>query len=202
MSKVPPPLILASASSARAQILKQAGIGFLRDPAKIEEAAIKRDYKRRGKTADDAAGALAKAKAKKVSARRPDALVLGADQILECDKVWFDKPGDRDDAATQLKALRGRTHELITAACVVRNGRVLWEHCERTALTMRPFSPPFLDAYLAKGGKAVLESVGAYRLEGIGVQLFSKVGGDYFTILGLPLMALIGFLRFQGILED
>jgi septum formation protein len=202
MSKVPPTLVLASASGARAQILKQAGIGCLRDPAKIDEAVIKRNYKRRGKTADDTAGALAKAKAKNVSAYRPGALVLGADQILECDKVWFDKPCDRDDAATQLKALRGRTHELITAACVVRNGHIMWEHCERTRLTMRPFSPQFLDAYLAKGGKGVLESVGAYRLEGMGVQLFSKIGADYFTILGLPLIALISFLRFQGVLED
>jgi septum formation protein len=194
-------LILASASKSRATILRQAGIPFEQKPANVDEARIKRDHHKLKKTPHEAAAALALAKARKVAEKSPGRLVLGADQILACDGVWFDKPADRAEARTQLYALRGRSHELITAACVVRDKRVLWEHVETATLAIRAFGSPFLDAYLEMEKNKVLSSVGAYRLEGPGAQLFERIEGDHFTILGLPLLALLRFLRFQGVLE-
>ena len=194
-------LILASASKSRATVLRQAGIPFEQKPANVDEARIKRDHLKLKKTPHEAAAALALAKARKVAEKAPGRLVLGADQILACDGVWFDKPADLAEARTQLYALRGRGHELITAACVVCDKRVLWDHVETATLKIRAFGSPFLDAYLALEKNKVLSSVGAYRLEGPGAQLFERIEGDHFTILGLPLMALLRFLRFQGVLE-
>ena len=194
-------LILASASRSRAAILRQAGVPFEQKPADIDEGAIKRDHQRLKKTPHEAAAALALAKARAVAKTSPGRLVLGADQILACDGVWFDKPTDRAEARTQLYALRGRNHELITAVCVGRDNRALWEHVETATLFIRAFGSPFLDAYLEMEKNKVLSSVGAYRLEGPGAQLFERIEGDHFTILGLPLLALLRFLRFQGVLE-
>jgi septum formation protein len=125
-------------------------------------------------------------------------LVIGADQMLDCKGVWFDKPADRRQARAQLVALRGRTHVLSSAACVYRDGQRLWHAVQQARLTMRPFSDEFLDEYLSAVGDDVTGSVGAYRLEGLGSHLFARVEGDWFTILGLPLLPLLDFLRGQG----
>ena len=133
-----------------------------------------------------------------VSTRRRNALVIGADQVLVLDGALFDKPVDRADAAATLRRLRGRRHELVSAVAVVLDGATIWRHAEAAHLTMRPFSDDFLDAYLDAVGEAAYASVGAYFLEGAGIQLFSEIEGDFFTILGLPLLPLLAFLRERG----
>jgi septum formation protein len=186
-------LILASASGARHFILERAGIPHAHEPAGIDEGAIKAAMP--GIAAEDVALALADAKARAVSARRPGAMVIGADQILECEGRWFDKPASAEEAARHLRALRGRTHRLVSAVVAVRDGERRWRHAASARLTMRDFSDEFLRAYLARSGPEILESVGAYRLEGLGPQLFAAIEGDFFTILGLPLLPLLDFLR-------
>lgn len=195
-------LILASASPARAKLLAAAGVDFRVEPAVLDEQAIKEAFRRDGRAAVDCALALAEAKAMEVAARRPDAFVTGADQILVCDGRWFDKPATLDEARAQLQVLRGCTHELVTAICVVQDGTRRWRAGSSAKLTMRQFSDAFLDAYLGVEGPAVLGSVGAYRLEGRGIQLFAHIEGDYFAILGLPLLDLVGFLRDRGVLAS
>jgi septum formation protein len=191
-------LILASASIARAQLLAAAGLDFRVEPAVLDEASLKRARRADG---DDAAGcalALAEAKARHVAARSNRALVIAADQILVCRQVWFDKPADVGQARIQLQALRGRRHELVTAVCVVQDETRLWHAVSSPRLRMREFSDVFLDAYVAAEGPDILGSVGAYRFEGRGVQLFERIEGDNFAILGLPLLELLGFLRNAG----
>ena len=140
-------------------------------------------------------------KARQVSRHHPNAMVIGADQMLECGDIWFDKPADRDHARGHLHALRGKSHRLIASVVVVQNEARQWHHTNSVTMTMRPFSDAFLDAYLDRAGDDVLISVGAYQLEGIGAQLFNGVDGDYFTVLGLPLLALLDFLRTRGLLD-
>jgi septum formation protein len=188
-------LVLASASPTRAGLLENAGFRVTRTPAAIDEAAVKEAFRREGADAATCAVALATAKAERISQRNHGALVVGADQMLVCGDVWFDKPPDLDHARAQLIALRGRTHELVTAAVVFRDGADLWHHVARARLVMRNFSDDFLDEYLAAAGESVLGSVGAYQLERLGVHLFTRVEGDYFTVLGLPLLPLLDFLR-------
>jgi len=197
---MPEPVILASASSARAALLCAAGIRFEIEPAAIDEARIKRLARAIGDTAIACALALAVEKARTVSARNPGALVIGADQILVAGEEWFDKPADRDGARTQLRALRDRSHALATAACVMTDGAVLWQATSEPELAMRSFSDAFLEEYVEAEGDVLLGSVGAYRLEGRGVQLFCRIAGDYFAVLGLPLLALLGFLRERKVL--
>jgi septum formation protein len=189
------PLILASASPTRCRLLAAAGIEFQHEPASLDEEVVKQDFQSQGRSAIDCALALAEAKAMAVAARWPDALVIGADQILRCQGKWFDKPASVEDARTQLQLLRGLAHELVTAACAVADGGRVWSAANSTRLTMRQFSDEFLDTYLDAEGTAVLGSVGAYHMEGRGIQLFSGIEGDYFSILGIPLLDLIGFLR-------
>jgi septum formation protein len=191
-------LILASASAARAALLNAAGLPVAIEPANIDEAVVKQA----GHNAAVCAARLAEMKARHVAKQHPQALVIGADQILVCDEAWFDKPGDIAAARNQLLALRGRTHELVTAVCVVRGTERIWHAVSRPRLTMREFSDAFLERYLAAEATAVLGSVGAYRLEGLGVQLFSAIEGDHFAILGLPLLALLHFLRDRGALSS
>ncbi len=145
---------------------------------------------------------LAEMKARRVSARHPDAVVIGADQILVCEQAWFEKPGDLASARDQLLALRGRTHVLATAVLCFAGGQRVWQHLAQPRLGMRMFSEAFLDAYLASEGDRVLSSVGAYRLEGLGVHLFERIEGEHSAILGLPLLPLLGFLRQHGVLEN
>ena len=194
-----PVVVLASASQSRCALLCNAGIEVIRDPAAIDEDSVKESFRNRDEPASQTAKALAELKAQRVSQRHKDALVIGADQMLQCGGIWFDKPADLDHARGHLIALRGKTHELLSAVCVVRDGEVLWRHLESAQMTMRPFSDAFIDEYLAAAGDAVCASVGAYQLEGRGAQLFSRIEGDYFTILGLPLLPLLGFLVNHGV---
>lgn len=188
-------LILASASAARARILAACGLDFGVEPAALDEASLKQVWRAEGRDAAGCALALAEAKARQIAARPGRAVVIGADQILVCGEAWFDKPADLDQARVHLRALRGRTHELVTAVCAVQGATQLWHAVTSPRLTMRDFSDAFLDAYIAAEGTDILGSVGAYRLEGRGLQLFERIEGDHFAILGLPLLELLGFLR-------
>lgn len=195
-------LVLASASAARARLLADAGIAADCDPAAIDEGAIKQTFRREGRTAADCAARLAEAKALAVAALHPDRLVLGADQLLDCDGDWLDKPTDIADARRQLGMLRGRDHTLVTAAAVVRNRDVLWRALAEPRVTMRCFSDAFLEHYLTAMGERVLRTVGGYEFEGLGAQLIAKIVGDYFAVLGLPLLPLMDFLRDAGALPS
>ena len=202
MSPPRPLAILASASSARRAVLAACGVAFEVRSAGVDEDALKQAARAAGEPAETAALRLAEAKAGVVSADAPDALVIGADQILVCGDAWFDKPPDLAAARTQLLALRGRTHGLATGVVCMRHGQPVWRHVETPRLSMRAFSAVFLDAYLALEGERVLGSVGAYRLEGPGVQLFERVDGEHSAILGLPLLPLLAFLRGAGVLLE
>lgn len=195
-----PRIILATASAARRAVLAAAGIDFTAQAAAVDEAAIKESAQAEGLAPAEAAMLLAEAKAQRIARREPEAVVIGADQMLVCQDRWFDKPPDMAAARDHLLALRGKPHELVTAVVCWRHGERVWQHLARPRLTMRGFSDEFLDAYLAAEGEAVLGSVGAYRLEGLGVQLFSAVEGEHSAILGLPLVPLLGFLRGHGVL--
>ena len=188
-------LILASASAIRARLLAAAGVDFRIEPAALDEASLRRNCRAEGHDATACALALAEAKARQVAARYSRAIVIGADQILVCGETWFDKPPDLDHARTQLRALRGRTHALATAVCAVQGATRLWQAINQPRLLMRDFSDALLDSYIAAEGPEILGSVGAYRIEGRGVQLFEEIDGDYFAVLGLPLLALLSFLR-------
>jgi septum formation protein len=192
-------LVLASGSAIRADLLRRAGVDFAVETAAVDEAAIKQSFHAERLPAADCAVALAEAKASRVSRRHPGALVIGADQMLVCDGAWYDKPRDRAAARDELRSLRGKRHELVGAVCVVRDGERLWHFVDRSSLTMRDFSDKFLDDYLAAVGDAALGAVGAYHLEGLGVQLFARIEGGYFAILGLPLLPLLDFLRGHGV---
>ncbi|MEM8587067.1 MAG: Maf family protein [Pseudomonadota bacterium] len=193
-------LVLASASPSRRAMLEAAGLDCVIDPPAVDEDSIKQAMRADGAGPADVAEALAEMKAKQVSRRHPNAMVVGADQMLECGTVWFDKPVDRDHARGHLQALRGKSHRLIASVVVVQNEARQWHFNGSVTLTMRPFSDGFLDDYLDRAGDRVLTSVGAYQLEGIGAQLFNKVDGDYFTVLGLPLLPLLDYLRTRGVL--
>lgn len=192
-------IVLASSSTARAALLKGAGLTFTILPARVDEDSAKESFRAENMSAQDAAAGLADLKAFKISMQNPAELVIGADQMLECNGVWFDKPADRDFLVAHLMALRGKTHHLHSAVCIYRDGKRLWGTVETASLTMRQFSDDFLRHYVDSSGDDVLESVGGYRLEGLGAQLFDAISGDYFTILGLPLLSVLGFLRQRGV---
>ncbi|WP_456152001.1 Maf family protein [Azospirillum argentinense] len=202
MSAAVPTVVLASGSRTRAEMLERAGVRVTLVPAAVDEEEIKLAARAEGAPVEDVAEALAELKAQRVTRKHPGALVIGADQMLECEGRWFDKPADRDAARVQLQDLRGKMHRLVSCAVVIRDGERLWHHVDRARLTMRPFSDAFLDSYLNAAGDDVLGSVGAYHLEGLGAQLFHRVDGDFFTILGLPLLPLLGFLRVHGVIAE
>jgi septum formation protein len=195
-----PRLVLASASASRRALLAGAGLRFEARPAAVDEVEIKAAAQAEGLPAGEAALLLAAAKAERIARRDPEALVIGCDQLLVCDGRWFDKPADMAGAADHLRALSGRAHVLETATVAWRGGRQVWQHLERPRLVMRPLGEEFIAAYLALEGEAVLGSVGAYRLEGPGVQLFERIEGEHSAILGLPLLPLLGFLRQHRVL--
>lgn len=192
-------IILASASKIRQQILINAGVEFSVEISNVDEAFIKSVSGK--KPVSDITLALAIAKARVVSNLQADALVIGADQILECEGILFDKPTGRVGAMHHLKTMRGKTHRLITSVCVVRRGDVLWQFTDEVYLTMRDLSDNFIERYLDLAGESALLSVGAYQIENRGSQLFTSVKGDFFSIMGLPLLPLLEFLRKQKVLE-
>ncbi len=193
------PLILGSASASRSALLEAAGLEFEIDPAGIDERAIRKVVTRdRGAAPSDIADVLARAKAETVSERNPGSLVIGADQVLACGEELFEKPKSMEDARRTLLALQGKTHQLHASVALAREGRVHWAHIETAHLTMRALSPEEIGRYLGQAGERVLSSVGAYQLEGLGVHLFEEIKGDYFTILGLPMLALLKQLRLEG----
>jgi septum formation protein len=197
------PLILASGSPYRRKMLEAAGLTFQVIPADVDEAALKRTIA--GSTPKpppaEVALALAHAKAEAVSARNIDAVVIGADQVLALGKTLFDKPGNLAAARVQLEHLRGKTHRLISAVVLAQAGKAIWHHVDEAQLTVRSFSLAFLDRYLAEAGPDLCRIVGAYEIEGPGIQLFERVEGDHFTIIGLPLVPLLAELRSRGVID-
>lgn len=194
-----PQVILASGSATRAKLLRSAGIALQIDPPMVDEDSIKAAFQAEAKTAHELAEVLADLKAQRISPRHPHALVVGADQVLVCEDILFNKPETLSEARDQLLALRGKTHELITCAVVLLDDHRIWHKTDTAKLTMRNFTEAFLDDYLADMGDLALSSVGAYQLEGLGGQLFTEVKGDYFTILGLPLLPLMDVFRNYGV---
>jgi septum formation protein len=199
-----PRLVLASGSAVRARLLADAGLAFDVRDSRVDEDVVKRRFARSDGNSDTDALALALAdeKALAVSGAEAGALVIGADQILTCGGRRYDKPRDMAEARANLIAFRGRAHTLHSAVVLARDGAVVWRHIGHAHLTMRPFSDAFLDEYLGLLGEKVKTSVGCYQLEGPGIQLFDTIDGDYFTILGLPLLALLPELRRHFVVRD
>lgn len=191
------PIILASGSSIRRQILTGAGLAYEVVVKPVDEAAIKASMLAEGAKVRDIADALAEAKSLRVSRTRPG-FVIGADQIMEMDGEVFDKPKDMAEARARLLDMRGKSHKLIGAVVISENGAPVWRHASKTVLTVRDFSEEFLDEYLKLEGEDLLQSVGGYKFEGRGAQLFSHVEGDFFSILGLSLLPVLDYLRIRG----
>jgi septum formation protein len=195
-----PPLILASASKSRARMLEAAGLSFIVEPPGLDEAAMRQAVS--GElTPHDVAEVLARAKAEAVSDLARKAYVIGGDQVLACGDTVYAKPDSMEAARRQLLDLSGRKHTLHTAVAVATNGESIWAETTVATLTMRKLSPAFIGRYLAAAGEDVLSSVGAYQIESLGVQLFEAIDGDYFSILGLPLIPLLDTLRREGVIE-
>ncbi len=192
------PLLLASASVIRLQLLRNAGLEVTALPARIDEDAIRRSLEADAASARDIADALAEMKARKLAEKNPEALVLGCDQVLAFNGRIYGKPETPDAARSQLTAFRGQTHKLISAIVLYDGGKPVWRHISEAKLTMRPLSDDYLDVYIRRNWPSLCQTVGSYKLEEEGVRLFSAIEGDYFTILGLPLLPLIGYLGSRG----
>lgn len=193
-------LILASESHSRRAMLTAAGVPHQAVPARIDEEAVTASLRAAGVSARDVADRLAELKAVKVSLAHPGQFVLGSDQMLEVEPgQWLEKPGSAEGLRTQLHQLRGRTHRLFCAAVIARDGVPLWRHLEAAKMTVRLFSDDWLDTYVAQVGSSVFNSVGGYHVEGPGVQLFDRIEGDQFVIRGLPLIAVLAWLRTAGV---
>lgn len=193
------PIVLASMSKARTRLLEDAGVDHVTDPANVDEALVKENWSGRPEAL---ARELARIKALTVSARHPDALVIGSDQVLALGNKVLDKPGSLDRVRGHLQRLRGREHRLISAVAVAHGPDVLWDLVDSAHLCMRSFSDDFLSEYVERVGAEVAMSAGAYHLENFGAQLFDKVEGDFFTVLGLPLIPLLNFLRAHNALKS
>lgn len=194
-----PPIVLASASPFRKALLKNAGLDFTAEAARIDERAIESMLD--GVDAEDVAAVLAEAKAQDVSGRNPGALVIGSDQTLSLGDRIFHKPDSIDGARRHLLSLSGRTHALNSAIAIVQNGQLLWRYIAVAHMTMRNLDPGFIGRHIARVGDRALSSVGAYQFEGEGIQLFDRIDGDYFTILGLPMLPLLARLRELGAID-
>jgi septum formation protein len=195
------PLLLASSSEIRLQLLRAAGLSVTAQPARIDEEAIRASLTEEAATPRDVADALAEMKARKLADKNPEALVLGCDQILAFKQQIFAKPESREEARQHLQTLRGQTHKLLSALVLYDQGKPVWRHIAEARLTMNPVSDAYLDGYLERNWPAVSSCVGAYMLEAEGVRLFSTIEGDYFTILGLPLLPLLSYLGLRGFIE-
>lgn len=195
-------LLLASASSGRASVLRRAGIEFDQITSRVDEDRLKEEAEKEEISPRDLAVRLAIAKATAVSQDYPNAYVIGADQLLQCEGQLFDKPQTSDEALAHLKFFNGKAHQLISSIVLIFDGETRWVHTETATLTMRSLSDGALARYLEACGPDVMGSVGVYRLEGIGATLFEKIDGDYFTILGLPLLPLLAHLREEKIISD
>jgi septum formation protein len=194
-------IVLASGSEVRRTLLANAGVPFDVTPAALDERAAEQPLLETGASVEDIALALAMAKAVAVSEKRPEAIVIGADQMLELDGERLTKPTDMEAARRQLLRLSGRMHRLHSTVACARGGQIMWDHVESPRLTMRKLDPAEIGRYLAAAGPTVLASVGVYQLEGLGVRLFDRIEGDYFAILGLPLLPLLKFLRAERAIE-
>ncbi|RLL74933.1 Maf-like protein [Ochrobactrum soli] len=194
-------LILASKSPFRSALLKNAGIEFSNESADIDERAVEAPLYETGATPEDVAQVLAEAKALDVSEKNPGAVVIGCDQTLSLGEEIFHKPADMEAAGRQLLQFSGKTHQLNSAVVLVKDGETLWRHVSVARMTMRALSPAFIGRYLGRVGESALSSVGAYQVEGPGIQLFEKIEGDYFTIVGLPLLPLLAELRKEQLID-
>lgn len=195
---MPSSLVLASSSPFRRQLMENAGLQFLAQAADIDERAIEAPLEAAGASPDEVALELARAKALDVSHKNPAKLVIGSDQTMSLGSRVYHKPKDRAASKDHLLSLSGKTHRLNSAVAFARDGQVIWEHVTHADMTVRPLTDEFVERHLARVGDKALKSVGAYQLEGEGIQLFEKIDGDYFTIIGLPLLAVLGELRRLG----
>lgn len=197
-----PPLILASGSKIRARLLEAAGLAFIVEPPGLDETAMQQAVSGEQKLdPQDVAEVLARAKAEAVSEVAPQAFVIGADQVLAVGDSILSKPENMETARRELLDLNGKSHRLHTAVALATGGQTVWAHSETATLVMRDLTPAFIGRYLAAAGEEVLSSVGAYQLESVGIQLFEKIDGDYFSILGLPLLPLLEALRREGAID-
>jgi len=198
-----PPLILASSSKVRARLLEAAGLAFIVEGPGLDEHAMRQAISSTGSLSpQDVAEVLARAKAEAVSELAPQAFVIGADQVLALGNHILNKPDSMEAARKELLDLSGKSHNLHSAVALASKGETVWAHSETSTLLMRELTPQFIGRYLAAAGDEVLSSVGAYQLEGPGIQLFEKIDGDYFSILGLPLLPLLDALRREGAIES
>ncbi|MCK8484413.1 Maf family nucleotide pyrophosphatase [Aliiroseovarius sp. S2029] len=195
------PLILASASEIRAQLLQNAGVDIDVQPARIDEDTIRASLEAEGATPRDLADALAEFKARKIAEKNPARTVLGCDQVAELGGVVLAKPRDRDEAKAQLAQMSGQTHRLLSAAVLYHDGKAVWRHVGVVRMRMRDLSPDYIDSYVTRNWDSIRHAVGAYKLEEEGVRLFAKVDGDYFNVLGLPLTELLSYLILRGDLD-
>ena len=196
------PLILASGSEIRAQLLRNAGVPFNIEIARFDEQMIKESLLAEGASPRDIADALAESKARKVASKHPDAMVLGCDQVLDFQGALLSKPDSSDQAISQIKSMRGERHSLLSAAVIYNEGKPIWRHVGQVRLRMRQASDSYIQDYVTRNWDSIRHSVGGYKLEEEGVRLFHSIEGDYFNVLGMPLLELLAFLTLRGEIDS